>query len=143
MDPFFCVGRIPVFCVSVIFFLMTIRKFWSDAKNIRRLSSQFKLNECFSPLFVAFVRDGTVFFLLIAVVLLISTTFSLAVEGPLEQVPLVWLTTVYSYSATRLIINLREAALMTRKESTWNETMQLSALDFANCRSPSVDATDN
>lgn len=139
MDPFFLRGKDScVLCIRyerpsylttvvlitqlVIFFLMTIRKFWSDAKNIRRLSSQFKLNECFSPLFVAFVRDGTVFFLLYdfvpdsntdcsvlqelqvgmfykirlsasgwssSVVLLISTTFSLAVEGPLEQVPLV------------------------------------------------------
>jgi len=49
----------------VVFFGMTIRKFVSTAKNRRgRLHPRHGKNEKFSPLFMALVRDGTVFFLL-------------------------------------------------------------------------------
>lgn len=48
----------------VVFFGMTIGKFVSSARNKGRLTPRYELMNDFSPLIVAFVRDGTMFFLL-------------------------------------------------------------------------------
>lgn len=62
---------------------MTIGKFMSSAKN--RVGPRYELDKSFSPLLVAFVRDGTVFFLLYVFIPRNNADFSAlqSIAGPL------------------------------------------------------------
>jgi len=46
------------------------------------------------------------------------------------------------WQASRLIINLREAGAKTHQETSWDETMQLSTLEFGGGRGTSANTTN-
>lgn len=48
----------------VVYFGMTIGRFLISAKNKGRFAPRYEVIRDFSPIIVAFVRDGTIFFFL-------------------------------------------------------------------------------
>jgi len=88
-DPYVLYSRydrplIPVTMVlimlKVIFFGMTIWKFLGTAKTRGRLSPRYEFHRSFSPLLMAFVRDGTVYFFLYVVILYDGLSWLLSVS---------------------------------------------------------------
>ncbi|KAG7090376.1 hypothetical protein E1B28_009495 [Marasmius oreades] len=78
-----------------------------------------------SPLVFGIVRDGTIYYFIITVILLISTLTTQLIPGPYASISLPWLISIYSFAGTRLILNLREAALAKSSIATWQETVEL------------------
>ncbi|KAF9467037.1 hypothetical protein BDZ94DRAFT_99052 [Collybia nuda] len=118
---------IPALLISVLFFTMTIWKFYISFRDEQKLTLQW--GQALSPMLTAFIRDGTVFFLLIAVVLLACTVTTATLRGPLLSFFVPWLLGVYSFAGSRLILGLREAALKEGNEKTW-DAMTLSTAAF-------------
>ncbi|RDB26289.1 hypothetical protein Hypma_006442 [Hypsizygus marmoreus] len=140
-DIYGLVGWIPCLTVAATFFLLTIVKFTSSVKkNEDGIWQLFRLHEVrsYSPLVVAFVRDGTVFFFLIFSALVFCTVTTLVIKTPLAGVGFPWLITVYSFSASRLVLGLREASkqkhldlsLSTISHSQGGQEMTLTPLAF-------------
>ncbi|KAJ7468960.1 hypothetical protein B0H11DRAFT_1920742 [Mycena galericulata] len=134
------------------FFLLTVAKLVNllyDSDGKFKLS-QMKEMRFLSPLISAFILDGTVFFLLLAIVLACAV-IDLTVKGALAPVGTPWLIATYSFSvgfpqllihhhfdppilqATRLILNIRKLAA-----GDMNNTLDVSALRFG-----SAHAQDN
>ncbi|KAJ6483704.1 hypothetical protein DFH09DRAFT_1378208 [Mycena vulgaris] len=104
---FTLISWIPTLVIQFIFFLLTIAKLFEDGRW--RLST-LKEMKTLSPLFVSFIRDGSVFFFLIFAIVLASTLLSLLVHGPLLNMAQPWLTAIYSFSVSGLVLNLRQLA---------------------------------
>ncbi|KAJ7226881.1 hypothetical protein GGX14DRAFT_627355 [Mycena pura] len=110
---FALVSWIPTAIVATVFFFMTLFSLFqgpwqpSDFKSLKRIS----------PLLVSFVKDGVVFFFFILATLLSNmfmvTLFKNAMASFLDG----WLIAVYSYAASRLVLNLREASHLDPQES--------------------------
>ncbi|KAJ6451674.1 hypothetical protein C8R47DRAFT_1229758 [Mycena vitilis] len=103
------VGWVPAIFVSLIFFVLTMVKF---VIVFRTSHSEWRLDKLrelksYSPILMAFVRDGTVFFLLIFTAVLVNTVTDQVFEGPLSGIVLPWVTAIYSFSASRLVLNIR------------------------------------
>ncbi|KAF9003890.1 hypothetical protein BDQ17DRAFT_1325793 [Cyathus striatus] len=78
---------IPCLLVAFLFFFMTMVKFFkSTQKGGRTAAWKLAEQKSFSPLLMTFFRDGTVFFFVIAVTLLVCTLITTLVKGPLEAV---------------------------------------------------------
>ncbi|KAF8526649.1 hypothetical protein BU17DRAFT_62135 [Hysterangium stoloniferum] len=138
---------IPCLTVAVIFFLMTIWKLIETRKR-RGEGGKESRHAPLSPLFIAFFRDGTVFFFVIAgiilsslvlmkppniygiVAVLAATLSVLLITGPLSNVEEPWLSFVYSLAGSRLIMNLREAASNKGGDNSWEETISLREIVF-------------
>ncbi|KAJ6506180.1 hypothetical protein C8R47DRAFT_1101497 [Mycena vitilis] len=105
---------VPAIFVASMFFILTLVKFVIVFQSSHSGWSIGKLREInsYSPIMVAFVRDGTVFFLLIFSVVLINTIASQALSGPFQGLFLPWLTAIYSFSASRLVLNIRGAGVL-------------------------------
>ncbi|KAJ7633369.1 hypothetical protein DFH06DRAFT_1222669 [Mycena polygramma] len=105
------VGWVPAIFVSLIFFILTMVKFvivFRTSHSEWRLGKLRELKS-YSPILMAFVRDGTVFFLLYASVptVLVNTVTDQVFKGPLSGIVLPWVTAIYSFSASRLVLNIR------------------------------------
>lgn len=107
------IAWIPLILVATIFFAMTLANFIQTvrASNVGTFGRR-KLHEIYhiSPILSAFVRDGTVFYFLLLVILVISMVLSALIQGPPALAGDAWLITVYSFATSRLILNLREFA---------------------------------
>jgi len=119
------VAWIPCLGVAVVFFILTAYKFYTGPVIEHGYSWKSMNAAAFSPLLLAFIRDGTVFFFLIAVVLFMSTIITIAVEGAMKGVFLPYLIGTWSFAGSRLILNLREAATKGtgEEELTWEQTL--------------------
>ncbi|TFK32096.1 hypothetical protein BDQ12DRAFT_528131 [Crucibulum laeve] len=128
---------IPCLLVATTFFLMTLWKFLGSPKIKDIKEWRFSTRGAFSPLVMSFFRDGTIFFLLIAVTLLYSSVFVLLVKGRLQEIQIPWLISVYSFAGSRLILNLREVAAKGSNDanaghsSGWDESLSLRAIPKA------------
>ncbi|KAJ6470728.1 hypothetical protein C8R47DRAFT_1222388 [Mycena vitilis] len=78
------VGWLPALFVSLMFFVLTIIKFAIVFRTSHSEWSLGKLRELksYSPILAAFVRDGTVFFLLIFSTVLVNTLVNQLFKGP-------------------------------------------------------------
>ncbi|KDR66425.1 hypothetical protein GALMADRAFT_273538 [Galerina marginata CBS 339.88] len=92
--------------VAVICFIMTIAKFVQSALEARRSGWRVR----FPPLAKAFVRDGTIYFLAVAVTLIAGAIICSVVVGPFVVLYEPWLAVSLVIAGSRLILNLREAA---------------------------------
>ncbi|KAJ6590177.1 hypothetical protein DFH09DRAFT_1359155 [Mycena vulgaris] len=147
---FTLISWIPTLVIQFIFFLLTIAKLFEDGRW--RLST-LKEMKTLSPLFVSFIRDGSVFFFLIFAIVLASTLLSLLVHGPLLNMAQPWLTAIYSFSVSGLVLNLRQLAnrgnMDTVRSSVARRTVPplvfahgVSRHSFSQGEAPSEDADD-
>ncbi|KAK0201000.1 hypothetical protein DFS33DRAFT_1094532 [Desarmillaria ectypa] len=130
---------VPNLTLALIFLGLTLWKLFQThrslngsitLKNIRELESV-------SPLLMAFVTDGSIFFALIAAALVVGMIPSFAVSGPIQSAFLPWTMAFYSYSGAHLILNLRSRVLGQSATPTWNDT-----LEFVHPGSQRTQATD-
>jgi len=111
--------------VSSLFLVMTV---WKLLEN-HRWGSQGKLTwrtlydmGNVSPLLLAFMRDGSIFFAIASVGSFLAIIALFMVQGPIQASFLPWIFALYSYSGAHLILDLRAAG---RRGNCWNETMSL------------------
>ncbi|KAJ7489387.1 hypothetical protein FB451DRAFT_688890 [Mycena latifolia] len=87
-----------------------------------------------SPLVCAFIFDGTLFFLLTFAIVLACAVIDLKIKGALETVGTPWLIATYSFSATRLILNIRKIA-----EKNMSDKLGLPTLEFSSSQTGTRD----
>ncbi|KAK7054325.1 hypothetical protein VNI00_003518 [Paramarasmius palmivorus] len=131
------VGWVPCLIAATIFFGMTLYQMVVSLsnKNVGFRWSNFR--NSFTPLLSSFYVDGAIYFSLIASILLISTITSIVLEGPLIEIAIPWLVAIYSFSGSRLVLNLRRAAMGEKSTMTWEETMSFRAEAGSNSTSGS------
>ncbi|KAJ7611517.1 hypothetical protein DFH06DRAFT_1244319 [Mycena polygramma] len=93
---------------TAMFFILTMIKFVVVFRTGHSEWSLKKLREykSYSPILAAFVRDGT------DTAVLVNTIATLLFKGPFMGLVLPWLTATYSFSASRLVLNIRSAAVL-------------------------------
>lgn len=114
---------IPCGIVATIFFFMTVTKVLQDG---RWKLSQLKSMKRISPLLVSFVRDGAIFYFLIFVLLLSETFMVTLLNNGFAVFLNGWLIAIYSFAASRLILNLREAAYRGNVDTMFQQSLSLS-----------------
>ncbi|KAJ7670778.1 hypothetical protein DFH06DRAFT_1293742 [Mycena polygramma] len=120
------VGWVPAIFVSLMFFILTMVKFVLVFRSGHREWSLGKLREVksYSPILMAFVLDGTVFFLIIFSTVLVNTITNQVLKGPLSGIAIPWTTAIYSFSASRLVLNIRSIGVR-GNETTVTESISL------------------
>ncbi|PPQ92403.1 hypothetical protein CVT25_008753 [Psilocybe cyanescens] len=82
---------ITAITLAAIYFFMMLFKFWQSVNVARSAGTRIKI----SPLMQAFVRDGTIYFLMIVLVLISGALSSFLASGPLLSVYIPWNIAVY------------------------------------------------
>lgn len=114
---------IPCGIVATVFFIMTLAKIFQDG---RWRLSQLKSMKRISPLLVSFVRDGAIFYFLIFAVLLSEMFMVILLHNGFAVFLNGWLIAIYSFAASRLILNLREAAYRGNVDTVFQQSLSLS-----------------
>ncbi|ESK95647.1 hypothetical protein Moror_12572 [Moniliophthora roreri MCA 2997] len=123
------VAWVPCLIAATIFFFMTLYQMF-DSLSRRSAKLQLEdLQQSFTPLLRSFYVDGAIYFSLIATILLICTVTTITLDGPLIQIALPWLIAIYSFSGSRLVLNLRRTALGEKSAATWEDTMSFRVAD--------------
>ncbi|CAK5278614.1 unnamed protein product [Mycena citricolor] len=118
---------IPTAIIATIFFLMTLATmFRQNATNLRSMKR-------ISPLFASFVGDGVIFFFLIFAILMSTMFMTLLFKNALANFLGGWLIAIYSFSACRLILNLREVSQRSLEDTVM---LHSTAFNESTIRSP-------
>jgi len=127
------VAYIPDFMLSLVFLVMTLRKLVESHEGYHGKLSWRSLKpddmENASPLVVAFVRDGTIFFALSTAVTFLKTMAVSIVDEMDEPGFYPWLFALDSYIGAHLILDLRAAVTRRKGKSTWNEALSMQYHD--------------
>ncbi|KAK0463100.1 uncharacterized protein EV420DRAFT_1639184 [Desarmillaria tabescens] len=119
---------VPALTLALLFLGLTLWKLFQTHRSLNGGITLKKMRELesVSPLLMAFVTDGSVFFALIAAALVIGMIPSFAVSGPIQSAFLPWTMAFYSYSGAHLILNLRSRVLGQNATPTWNDTLEFA-----------------
>jgi len=122
MLKFLLITYILNFALSLLFLAMTL---WKLVENHRRLGHKLIWKTLYntdniSPLLLAFVRDGSIFFALGSIGTLLGLIALFVLHGPVQAMFHPWILALYSYSGAHLILDLRATG---NADSTWNETL--------------------
>jgi hypothetical protein len=111
--------------VATTFFALTLAQLTRHLRddNGKLELSRMKKLSVLSPMLGAFFRDGILFFFLNFAVVFANALFTFLLPGALGGIGLPWITTICAVSTSRLILNLREAAVRDIPNSTWAETI--------------------
>ncbi|KIJ47471.1 hypothetical protein M422DRAFT_248888 [Sphaerobolus stellatus SS14] len=125
---------IPCMIVAVTFFVLTAYKFYETAAADGQSSWKHLCQVGLHPLFVAFFRDGSIYFLVIAASLVISSLLLLSVSSALQgiqNISLIYLLSILSFAGSHLILNLRQAAHKRQliAHDTWGATMAFTGIE--------------
>jgi len=114
---------IPALLVASILFSMTIYK----CLQVMNESSEWQLSKLreISPLIMACVCDGTIFYFLTFAIMLSCTIVDLTFKSELQGVTLPWIVSIYSLSVSRLILNIRHTANRIHINSEMTESQSL------------------
>ncbi|KAF8230812.1 hypothetical protein L208DRAFT_1438034 [Tricholoma matsutake] len=115
---------LPNFILSVIYLGMTLWKplrnwagygkfTWSSLRNMRRME----------PLLLSFAFDGTIFFVLACIAIVLGLVARLMTRGVISNILFPWVLVILSYSGAHLILNLRCRARSSSQ--TWNDTFSI------------------
>ncbi|PBK92598.1 hypothetical protein ARMGADRAFT_1080658 [Armillaria gallica] len=117
---------VPNLTLALVFLGLTLWKLFQTHRSLNGSITLKKIRELesVSPLLMAFVTDGSVFFALIAAALVVGMIPSFAVNGPIQSAFLPWTMAFYSYSGAHLILNLRSRVLGESATPTWNDTLE-------------------
>jgi hypothetical protein len=97
---------IPCMVIATSFVAMTIAKVVSDGYNTPKRLKDLKT---ISPLIVSMVQDGALYYTLMIAILLITIILLETTQGFLSTISMPWVVAVYALTASRLVLNLREA----------------------------------
>ncbi|KAF8632038.1 hypothetical protein AX15_002082 [Amanita polypyramis BW_CC] len=107
---------------------MTLWNFWKSVReDLREVSEQDSRRlRLVPPLLIAFVQDGAIHYFTLVVVLIVVLVLTVVVQGPLGLSVAPWTIAMYSFSTTRLILNLRVfAAHRQGSTPTWHQTFSV------------------
>ncbi|KAF5318908.1 hypothetical protein D9758_018903 [Tetrapyrgos nigripes] len=108
-QPFEYISWIPAIFFQAMFCILSLWKLFQSAAYRDETSSwkwiDLRHFKDMSPLFVLFVRDGTIYFLFSLTSLLLSLV--LTMWGPAGVTNAVWPTSIIAIAQTRLLLNLR------------------------------------
>ncbi|VDB94076.1 unnamed protein product [Peniophora sp. CBMAI 1063] len=133
---------VPCLLAAGLFCGLTIYSGVQSSRAIARSSNdQFDLRavllgQVLPPLMTAFIEDGLIYFILITVALLLACLITLLLRGAIQALPMPPLIGVYSYSGSRLVLNLRRAAVRMHATASWKDTYSVR-LETFRVRSPS------
>ncbi|KAF8547944.1 hypothetical protein OG21DRAFT_1501308 [Imleria badia] len=96
---------IPCMVIATSFFVMTVAKVVSDGYTTPK---RLKYIKHISPLIVSMVRDGALYYSLMFAILLITIVLLETAQGFTTIVSMPWLVAIYSLTASRLVLNLRD-----------------------------------
>lgn len=132
-------ASVPNLTLALVFLGLTLWKLFQTQRSLNGSFTLKKLRELdsVSPILMAFVTDGSVFFALIAAALVVGMIPSFAVSGPIQSAFLPWTMAFYSYSGAHLVLNLRSRVLGKSATPTWNDT-----LEFVHPGSQRTETTD-
>jgi len=128
---FVLTAYVPNYALSLIFLAMTLCKLLKNHKHIYGKLTLKNMrapgNRDISPLLLAFVRDGNIFFVLASIATFLELLPIFVVRGQAASGFLPWILAIYSYSGAHLILNLRAAGMMgsTPTYQTWDETLSV------------------
>ncbi|KAK2459459.1 hypothetical protein APHAL10511_008519 [Amanita phalloides] len=124
---FTLISWIPMLIVATIFFLLTLLNFIRNACRSRNFGSRKRITELWhvSPLLSVFVRDGTLFYFILLVTIIVGMILSTIVQGPSALSSAAWLVAVYSSATARLMLNLREFSDRSETFVTWEQTFSI------------------
>ncbi|KIJ55721.1 hypothetical protein M422DRAFT_63707 [Sphaerobolus stellatus SS14] len=124
------VSWIPTILLTALLYGLTVYKFYRQNMEVNQMISLSQRNV--SPVFSAFFRDGTIYFLLITVDEVINMIIEATVTGVFVSVSLPYGIFLYSFAGSRLILNLREAATDGRRANTvggsWSGAMSFCTM---------------
>ncbi|KAF8889417.1 hypothetical protein CPB84DRAFT_1785524 [Gymnopilus junonius] len=123
--------------IAVIFFIMMLIKFYESMKLARSSGVRLSL----TPVISAFIRDGTIYFLLVVVTLLAGALDSFLTSGAYLTLYQPWSAVSFAVTGTRLILNLREAASPDNAALARGDLGDLGTLRFAENRGLETDET--
>jgi len=124
---FLLAAYVPDFSLSLLFLSMTL---WKLVTNYRDLYGGFTRKSLrnidrMPALFVAFVRDGSIFFALTAANTLLKLITTLVVPEAEQAAFCPWLYVIDSYAGVHLILSLRVAGMKGNVHQTWEDTLSL------------------
>ncbi|KAJ8094584.1 hypothetical protein PM082_010590 [Marasmius tenuissimus] len=125
---------VPCLIAATLFFSMTIRELFVSLRTANTdLMRARTLSQTLSPLVVTFYQDGAIYFSLITTIVLIGTVTNSKLQGTYSGIAIPWLTPVYSFSGSRLILNLRKAATRAKqRNASWDETLTFRVIASPN-----------
>jgi len=115
---------VPTFALSLVFLGMTLKKLVECYQDVHGRLAWKSVNNVYglSPLLLAFVRDGSIFFALTCCISFLSILSLYVVQGPMLAAFYPWTLALYSYSGSHLVLDLRAAATK-RSSRIWNKTL--------------------
>jgi len=115
--------------LSLVFLSMTIWKLVENHQTVHGKLTWGSLREMreMPPLLLAFVRDGSVFFALTAIINFLRLTIWFTGHAPVKPAFFPWTVAFDSYAGSHLILGLR-AAGKGKTNPSWNETMSFKFL---------------
>ncbi|KIM36144.1 hypothetical protein M413DRAFT_31898 [Hebeloma cylindrosporum] len=114
---------VPNFALSLLFLAMTLWKLFQNQKMFGDVSwTNLRDLKGMSPLLVAFVRDGSIFFALACLAGFLGLMATYVVHGVIASVFYPWTLVIYSFSGAHLVLGLR-AAGKEDTDQTWDATM--------------------
>jgi len=113
------------YTLSLLFLAMTVWKLLANHQHLHGKLTWKTLHNLdnVSPLLLAFVRDGSIFFALASVTTFLGLIVPFMVNGPTKATFLPWTLALYSYSGSHLILDLRAAGTKGNGGSTWNDAL--------------------
>jgi len=129
------IAWLPCLIVSFLFFVMTLAKFITMARA--QGGSFTTAKTAFSPLHWRLLQDGTLYFFILFSVVLVAAVLDVRTATIFEESALNWLMALYSFSGSKLILNLRESANRTNLSmiSNTNPNTAFSDVRFNNAHS--------
>ncbi|KIM36142.1 hypothetical protein M413DRAFT_31896 [Hebeloma cylindrosporum] len=114
---------VPNFALSVLFLAMTLWKLFQNQKMLGDVSwTNLRDLKGMSPLLIAFVRDGSIFFAQACLAGFLGLVSTYVVHGVIASVFYPWTLVIYSFSGAHLVLDLRAAGKEGTSQS-WDATM--------------------
>jgi len=108
-----CLGKNPsqVFLTAPWVLSTSLSLFFFVAMMARVIYS-YKVDKLLpTPLMTRFIKDGSVFFFMDFAVLIVAACITLIIKNLLSEVAAQWVSTIYSIVGSRLVLNIRKAAI--------------------------------
>jgi len=127
---FMLISQVPNCTLSLLFLALTLRKLVQSHKMCcgkLTWKSLCNLKSTGTPLLLAFVCDGSTFFVLTSCVevLRAAVLYTAGWDPSRKVIVIEWIFVFNSYAGVHLILDLRVRGLKGDTEQTWNETMSI------------------
>ncbi|KZT39317.1 hypothetical protein SISSUDRAFT_1061253 [Sistotremastrum suecicum HHB10207 ss-3] len=127
------IAWVPNFSVGFGFFVLTVIKLYqtlreqhsqSTTTGVFRLTSR-QIKSSLGPMLTMFIRDGALFFALLFSISVVCAVMTIVYQhSEIVTLAYPWLVSVYAYSGSRLILNIRSVGVSKPQHSTVPGTLE-------------------